>query len=165
MKSPCILILLCLNLYTLRAQHAKQKEDWFIIGYGQGYKYFDRDLSGTNFGGAYFFNNYKSFYQRYGLDVTYNPGYRRNLFCANASIGKQIKGKYLTFNINTGPSFYWGRDNNNKAPITLGLTASSGLYLNILPDVAIGVEAFTNANFIQSTHGFRICIMGMQAVR
>lgn len=166
MKHLLIILILGLTITTnVFGQHAKQKEDWFVIGYGEGYKYFKKDMTGRNFGGAYFFNDYKNFYKRAGIDITYNPGYRRSLYNFNFAIGKQVKSKYFTFNINTGPSFNFGKLNSNKTFVTAGLTATSGLYFNVLPDLAIGIEGFTNANFIQSTHGFRICIMGMQPVR
>ncbi len=165
LKKINLLICLVLLNFIAKAQTAKQKEDWFILGFGQGYKYFEKDMFGKNFGGAYFFNNYKNFYKRAGIDITYNPNLRRTLNTINLGFGEQVKNKYITFNINAGPSFFWGKLNSNRTMITLGLSAQTGIYYNILPDLAIGVEGFTNANFIQSTHGFRICIMGMQPVR
>lgn len=151
--------------YSVFCQSYKTKEDWFVIGYGKGFPYFKGDLTGQNLGGAYCFNNYRNFYKRGGIDVTYRSGYRRSLFTFYSSIGKKIQYKFITFNIDVGPGLHMGRTNSNKFMITPGLNANIDFYFHILKDVGIGFELFSDANFIQSTHGFRIGIMGTQPIR
>jgi hypothetical protein len=139
-------------------QLGKENNEWFTFGGGRGYPYFANDMGGKNFGGSFNSNHFKKFYTRYAVDVTYNTSYRRSLWNFNYSYGKEFKSRYFLTTISTGPSINTGRLNNNKSFLTIGLSANLTFCVRVLPDLALGIEVFSNSNFLQSTHGVRIII-------
>lgn len=161
MKAFLLLPILTLSLLSSGQHNAKG--DWFLLGAGYGYKYFDRDLQGFNFGGGYNFVNKKNkFYKRLSADVTFRPTYVRSLWNFNYSFGLMHKGRVAIPYICVGPGFMVGRRMDNTIVPTIGLSGSIGMSFRVLRDLAVGAELFTNANFIQSTHGFRVTLMGTQ---